>query len=142
MQFFFFEITTAALLLLRILVMLVFVWSGWRHAKDPEGSAKDIGFSSAFARLLGTVELLAGLGVGFGVLTRLSSLGLMIVMLGAMQRKIFAWKVGFWGEKPMGWHYDLIFFAINLLMFGSGGGQWTAARLFARLPALHWLLNV
>ena len=136
-------LTVAALLLLRFLVMLVFVWSGWGHAKDPEESGKDIGFSAAFARLLGVVELLAGLGVGFGVLARLSALGLMIIMLGAIHRKIFVWKISFWNEKPAGWHYDLIFFAINLLMFASGGGAWTLARAAARLiPPLRWLLNL
>src|SRR5437763_487225 len=76
-----------ALLFLRLLVMLVFVWSGWSHATKSEERAKDIGFSPAFTKLLGTVELLAGLGVGFGVLPHLSSAGLMIVMLGAMHRK-------------------------------------------------------
>src|SRR5438132_11102186 len=120
--FFFYLITNAGLLLLRLVTMLVFVWSGWAHAKNPEESGKDIGFSAGFARLLGTVEVLAGLGVGFGVLTRLSALGLMIIMLGAMHRKIFAWKSGLWGKNGMRWHYDLIFFAINLLLLGPGGG--------------------
>lgn len=119
--------------------MLVFVWGGWTHAKDPVASAKDIGFSPAFARLLGIVELLAGLGVGFGVLTRLSALGLMIVMLGAMHRKIFVWKSGFWGKSSQGWHYDLLFFAISLLILGTAGGPWTLTRLLVRASALRWL---
>lgn len=134
-------ITSIALLLLRLLVMIVFVWSGWGHAKDPVASGKDIGFSPPFARLLGIVELLAGLGVGFGVLTRLSALGLMIVMLGAMHRKIFVWKSGFWGKDSHGWHYDLIFFAINLLILGTAGGPWTLTRLLVRVSALRWLAN-
>ncbi len=138
----FFVITNLAALLLRLLVMIVFVWSGWGHAKDPVASGKDIGFPPAFARLLGIVEVLAGLGVGFGLLTRLSALGLMVVMLGAMHRKIFAWKIGFWGESPMGWHYDLIFFAINLLVFGSGGGLWTLSLMLGRVRALRWLVNL
>ncbi|MEK6375278.1 MAG: DoxX family protein [Acidobacteriota bacterium] len=132
-------ITSIALLLLRLLVMIVFVWSGWGHAKDPVASGKDIGFSPPFARLLGIVELLAGLGVGFGVLTRLSALGLMIVMLGAMHRKIFVWSTGFWGKDSHGWHYDLIFFAINLLILGTAGGPWTLTRLLVRVSALRWL---
>jgi putative oxidoreductase len=132
-------ITNIALLLLRFLVMLAFVWSGWGHAKDPVASGKDLGFSPTFARLLGIVELLAGLGVGFGVLTRLSALGLMITMLGAMHRKIFVWKTGFWGKSSQGWHYDLIFFAINLLILGTAGGSWTLTRLLVRVSALRWL---
>ena len=132
-------ITDIALLLLRFLVMIVFVWSGWGHAKDPVASGKDLGFSPASARLLGIVELLAGLGVGFGVLTRLSALGLMITMLGAMHRKIFVWKSGFWGKGSQGWHYDLIFFAINLLILGTAGGPWTLTRLLVRVTGWQWL---
>src|SRR5688572_25619925 len=122
-------LTEAALLLLRLLVMLVFVWSGWGHARDPVASGKDIGLRPALARLIGIVELLAGLGIGFGVLTRLSALGLMIVMLGAMHRKAFVWDSGFWGKGSQGWHYDLIFFATNLLIFATAGGKWTVASL-------------
>ena len=132
-------IANIALLLLRFLVMLVFVWNGWGHAKDPVASGKDIGFSPPFARLLGIVELLAGLGVGFGVLTRLSALGLMITMLGAIHRKAMVWATGFWGKSSQGWHYDLIFFAINLLVFGTAGGPWTLTRLLVRATGWQWL---
>src|SRR5437763_8602215 len=92
----------AGMILLRLLVMIVFVWSGWGHTKDPEESGKDLGLPSGLARLIGIVELLAGLGVGFGVLTRLSALGLMIVMLGAMYRKAFGCHRGFWGKGSQG----------------------------------------
>ena len=131
-----------AILFLRVLVMLVFVWSGWSHTTKSEERAKDIGFSPAFTRLLGIVELLAGLGVGFGVLPHLSSAGLMIVMLGAMHRKALVWKSGFWGKGSQGWHYDLIFFAINLLVFACAGGRWTVGRAVARLTGFRWLQNL
>ena len=122
--------------------MLVFVSSGWGHVTKGEARAKDIGFSAAFTKFLGIIELLAGLGVGFGVLPHLSSVGLMIVMLGAMHRKAFVWKTGFWGKGSQGWHYDLIFFAINLLVFAGGGGRWTAGRLVARFTGFRWLQNL
>src|SRR5437764_10446285 len=128
-----------ALLLLRVLTMLVFVSSGWGHASKSEERAKDIGFSPAFTKLLGVVELLAGLGVGFGVLPHLSAAGLMIVMLGAMHRKAFVWKSGFWGKGSQGWHYDLILFAINLLVFACAGGRWTVGRAVARVAGVRWL---
>ena len=131
-----------ALLFLRVLVMLVFVWSGWSHTTKSEERAKDIGFSSAFTKLLGTVELLAGLGVGFAVLPHLSSVGLMIIMLGAMYHKAFVWKSGFWGKGSQGWHYDLIFFAINLLVFASAGGRWTVGRAVMRVTGFRWLQNL
>jgi putative oxidoreductase len=58
------------------------------------------------------------------VLTQLSALGLIVIMLGAIQRKIFVWHTGFWGEKASGWHYDLIFVVMNLVILFTDGGRW------------------
>jgi len=68
-----------------------FVISGWSHAKDP-----------AFAMFLGVAELAGGLSVGFGVLTQLAAIGLILIMLGAIQKKIFVWQTGFLGRKGCG----------------------------------------
>lgn len=124
-----FSLGQIALLGLRALTGLVFVWGGFSHARDSEGSSKDLGLPKPFVLLLGIVELLAGLGVAGGLLTRLSAVGLMIVMLGAMHRKAFVWHSGFWGKNATGWHYDLLFFFICLLIFATNGGQWTIDRL-------------
>jgi putative oxidoreductase len=124
-----FALEQIALLALRALAGLVFVWSGFGHSRDPEESSKDLGMPKPLVLLVGIVELLAGLGIAGGLLTRLSALGLMVVMLGAMHRKAFVWHSGFWGKNAMGWHYDLLFFLIALLVFGSNGGQWTIDRL-------------
>src|ERR1700731_4837069 len=56
-----------------------------------------------------------GPGVMFGVLTQLAACGLILIMLGAIQKKIFVWHTGFWGEKGYGWHYDLMFVVMNLV---------------------------
>lgn len=124
-----YNVEQIALLGLRALTGLVFVWSGVAHARDPEGSSKDIGLPKPIVLLVGIVELLAGLGVAGGLLTRLSCIGLMIVMLGAMHRKAFVWHSGFWGKSSQGWHYDLIFFLICLLTFATNGGEWTIDRM-------------
>ena len=68
-------------------------------------------------------------GIAGGLLTRLSAVGLMIVMLGAMHRKAFVWHSGFWGKGSQGWHYDLLLFLIALLVFATNGGVWTIDRL-------------
>jgi putative oxidoreductase len=118
------QFSDAALLFMRLLVGLVFVASGWSHAKDPVTRGKSIGLSPGFARFLGLAELAGGLGVAFGVLTQLAALGLILIMLGAIQKKIFAWHTGFWGKHSDGWHYDLLFVAMNLVIATTGGGHY------------------
>jgi putative oxidoreductase len=73
--------------------------------------------------MLGFAELAASLGVAFGVLAQVAALGLIAVMAGAIQRKIFVWHIGFWGEKTYGWHYDLTYLVANLVILTTGGGR-------------------
>jgi hypothetical protein len=40
-------------------------------------------------------------------MTQLAALGLILIMLSAIYKKIFAWHTGFWGEKTYGWHLRL-----------------------------------
>ncbi|HLZ41621.1 MAG TPA: DoxX family protein [Candidatus Sulfotelmatobacter sp.] len=112
------------LLLLRLMVGLVFVTSGYSHVKDSTERAKSIGMSKGFTVFLGIAELAGGLGVAAGVLTQLAAFGLILIMLGAIQKKIFVWHTGFWGEKSSGWHYDLIFILMNLVIAFSDGGNY------------------
>lgn len=118
------QFSDAALLFVRLLVGLVFIASGWRHAKDPVTRGKRIGMSPGFVRFLGLAELTGGLGVAFGVLTQLAALGLILIMLGAIQKKIFVWKTDFWGKASDGWHYDLLFVAMCLVIATTGGGRY------------------
>jgi putative oxidoreductase len=118
------QFSDAALLLMRLLVGLVFVTSGWSHVKDPVTRGKSIGASPGFTRFLGTAELAGGLGVAFGVLPRLAALGLILIMLGAIQKKIFVWHTGFWGKHSDGWHYDLLFVSMCLVIATTGGGRY------------------
>jgi len=116
--------TDLGILLLRLMVALVFVTSGYSHLKDPEARAKSIGMSKGFTIFLGIAEVAGGLGVAAGVLTQLAALGLILIMLGAIQKKIFAWHTGFWGEKASGWHYDLMLVLMNLLIAFTNGGAY------------------
>jgi putative oxidoreductase len=112
-----------ALLLLRMMVSLVFITSGWNDLKNPEARAKDIGMSKGLTIFLGLAEVLGSLGVLFGVLTQLAALGLILIMLGAIQRKIFVWHTGFWGKSAYGWHYDLMLVVMNLVILATNGGR-------------------
>jgi len=116
--------TDLGILLLRLMVGLVFVTSGYSHLKDPAERAKSIGINKAFTIVLGIGEVSGGLGVAAGVLTQLAAIGLILIMLGAIGKKIFAWHTGFWGEKASGWHYDLIFILMNLVILFSDGGAY------------------
>ena len=117
------QFSDVALLFLRLLVAAVFFESGRRHASDPVGRAASIGLSPGTTRMLGWAEMAAALGVALGVLTQVAALGLMLVMLGAIQKKVFVWHIGFWGDKTYGWHYDLLFLVANLVILTTGGGR-------------------
>src|SRR5256885_16185963 len=95
--------TDIGILLLRLMVGVVFVSSGYSHLKDPEARSKSIGMSKAFTVFLGMAEVAGGLGVAVGVLTQIAAFGLILIMLGAIQKKMFVWHTGFWGEKSSGW---------------------------------------
>ena len=118
------RLTDLGLLLIRLMVGLVFVSSGYNHLKDPEARAKSIEMSKGFTIFLGIAEMAGGLGVAAGVLTQLAAIGLMLLMLGAIEKKIFSWHTGFWGEKTYGWHYDLMMIIMNLVILTTNGGRW------------------
>jgi putative oxidoreductase len=109
------------LLLLRLMVAVVFFTSGLNHLKDPVARSQSIGASPRFTVFLGTAELLGSTGVALGVLTQLAAIGLILIMLGAIQKKIFVWKTAFWGGH--GWHYDLMLLVMNLTIVLTGGGK-------------------
>ena len=113
-----------ALLLLRVMVGIVFITSGWNHVTKSEERSKSIGMSKGFTLVLGVGELAAGFGVTLGVFTQIAAMLLILVMLGAIHKKIFVWHTGFWGEKASGWHYDLMFVVMNLVILTTGGGRY------------------
>lgn len=117
-----------SLLLLRLMVGLVFVSSGYGHLKDPVARSKSIEMPKGFTVFLGIAEVAGGLGVTFGVLTAIAAFGLILIMLGAMYKKIFAWHTGFWGEKNSGWHYDLMLVLMNLVIAATRGGAYVLLR--------------
>ena len=109
---------------MRLMVAVVFATSGYSHLKDPTARAKSIGMSKSFTIFLGIAEVAGSLGVAFGVLTQFAALGLILLMLGAIQKKMFVWHTGFWGEKSSGWHYDLMIVLMNLVIACTDGGAY------------------
>jgi putative oxidoreductase len=118
------QFTDISLLLLRLMVGLVFISSGYKHLKDPAARSKDIGMSKGFTIFLGAAEFAGGLGVISGVFAQLAAIGLILLMLGAIQKKIFTWRIGFWGKSGTdGWSYDTMLVLMNLVIVTTGGGN-------------------
>src|SRR3989442_14376902 len=82
------QFADTSLLLLRLMVAGVFFDSGWNHLKHPVQRANSIGASTGFTIFLGTAEVLGSVGVALGILTQLATLGLSLIMLGAIQKKL------------------------------------------------------
>ena len=80
--------------------------------------------NKGFTLFLGAAGLAGGLGVAFGVLTQLAAMGLILLMMGAIQKKICVWHKGFWGKNASGWHYDLLFVVMNLVIIFTNGGRY------------------
>lgn len=121
-----------AFLLLRFMVGAVFLTSGWKHLRDPDGRSKEIEMSKGFTIFLGAAEFAGGLGVVLGVFTQLAAIGLILLMLGAIQKKIFVWHTGFWGKSGTnGWSYDTMLVLMNLVIVTTGGGHLVLMNLWS-----------
>jgi putative oxidoreductase len=128
-----------ALLLLRLMIGLIFFTSGWTHLTNAEARSRDIGSSKAFTLFLGAAECAGALGVAFGVLTQLAAIGLILLMLGAIQKKIATWRTGFWGKHGTdGWSYDLIMILMMLVILTTAGGNLALENLHPSIFSHCW----
>jgi len=118
--------TDLTLLLLRLMVAFIFATSGWNHLKDPVGRSKSIGMSKGFTIFLGLAEFAGGLGMAAGVLTQLAAIGFILIMFGAIQKKIFEWHITFWANN--GWNYEVTMIVMNLVIVTTAGGRYTLMR--------------
>ena len=114
-----------SLLLLRLMLALVFGASGFSHLKQPKERAASIGMSVPFTVFLGAAESAGAIGLAVGLMAPWAAMGLILLMLGAIQKKIAEWKTGFWGEKSMGWHYDVLMIVMNLVVVTMGPGRYS-----------------
>ena len=122
------QFTDAGLLFLRFMVGLVFADSGYRNLKDPAGRGASVGLGAGLTIFIGVAELAGGLAVIIGVWPQLASIGLIFIMLGALQKKIFVWKTGFWGKDGLGWNYELILISMLLVVLCTDGGRFVVLR--------------
>ena len=114
-----------SLFLLRLMVAAVFGTSGFGHLKSPRERAQSLGMSVGFTVFLGAAELAGAIALAAGFMAQWAAVGLILIMLGAISMKAFKWHTGFWGEKSMGWHYDLLMVAMNLVIVTMGPGKYS-----------------
>ncbi|HSM09258.1 MAG TPA: DoxX family protein [Gemmatimonadota bacterium] len=118
-------LTDLALLLLRLMIAAIFGTSGWSHMTKPRQRAESIGLSPGFTLVLGVLEVLGAASIALGVYAQLGAIVLIGVMLGAIQKKIFVWKTGFWGDEGQGWYYDTLYLVCCLVIVTTAGGALT-----------------
>ena len=61
-----YRFTDLGLLLLRLMIGVVFLSSGWSHVKAPAERGQSIGMSKVFTLFLGLAEIAGSLGIVFG----------------------------------------------------------------------------
>jgi len=116
-------LTDYGLVFLRAMAGAVYIDSGYNDLKDPQARSKSIGVPKGFAIFLGAAEIAGGAAIVVGVFQQLAAIGLILIMLGAIQKKIFIWKTGFWGKDGLGWSYDLTFISMLLVILFTDGGR-------------------
>ena len=101
------------LLVLRLAVGVIFLYHGPRKLNGAMGG---------FMLFIGICETCGALAVIAGFLTQLAALGLSIVMLGAIYKKINEWHVPFSALDKTGWELDLMILSgcIALILLGAG----------------------
>jgi putative oxidoreductase len=118
------QFTDWALLFLRLMAGLIFADSGYEDLKDPEARSKSIETPKPFTIFLGVAEVAGGIAVIVGVFQQLAAIGLILIMLGALQKKLFVWKTGFWGKDGgLGVYYELTLISMLLVILVTDGGR-------------------
>jgi putative oxidoreductase len=116
-------LTDPGLLFLRVMAGAIFMDSGYNDIKDPDARSKSLGLPKNVTLFIAVAELAGGAGIFFGVLQQLAAIGLILIMLGAIQKKIKVWKTGFWGKDGLGWNYDLTLVSMLFVILATNGGN-------------------
>ena len=111
------------LLFMRVMAGAIFIDSGYEDLKAPDKRSKSVGLPKSVTVFLALAELAGGAAVAAGFLQQLAAVGLILIMFGAIQKKIFAWKIGFWGNDSPGWYYELTLVSMLLVILFTDGGR-------------------
>lgn len=113
------------LYILRLTVGIIFVYHAVPKLKNAKGMASMMGMAKAtpMVMMLGSAELLSGIGLVLGIYTQLAALFLGIVMIGAIVMKTTKWNAPFSAMDKTGWEFDLVLLAANVAILLTGGGS-------------------
>lgn len=111
------------LLALRIVIAVIFFSSGRSHLEDPIKRGESIDLSPDMTRIIGILEIIAAISIAFGIVPQVGATIILIIMIGAIKKKIVDWNVGFYSQKGFGWHYDIIFLVAALMILVTNGGK-------------------
>ena len=122
------QFTDVGLLFLRVMAGAIYADSGYNDLKDPDARSRSLGLPKSFTLFLAVAEIAGGAGLILGVLQQFAAIGLILIMLGAMQKTIAVWKTGFWGKDGFGWSYDLTLTSMLLVILFTDGGAFVLVR--------------
>jgi putative oxidoreductase len=110
------NIKNTILLIIRILVGGIIAYAGYKKLLDMEQTVVSMramtGLSAATIWLVALGEFMSGLGIIFGIWTRLAALGVLVIMLGA----VYFTR----GENTP----SILLLIGSILLIITGGGKW------------------
>lgn len=116
------QFSDISFLILRLVVAVIFVYHAAPKLKNAGAMAQGMGMPTGAVFALGFVEFLSSLGMILGIYIQIAALLLTIVMIGAIGMKTMKWGVPFAAMDKIGWEFDLILLAANILILVNGGG--------------------
>ena len=124
------EINQWGIVVLRLGIGVVFLLHGYskRKFRTMQPSEQLPSRMLSILRFLSVAEPLGGVALVAGFLTWWASLGLAIIMGGAIRLKALKMHKKF--TDPDGWGYDFILLVASIVLMLIGSGPWTVEQLF------------
>jgi len=115
-----------SLLVLRIVTAAMFYVAAYYKFPYWSGNPGGIsGFLLFTTRILSVAEPLGATAVLIGFLTRLASVGLIIILIGAIYVTQFVYGMGFVTPTSPGWNFPLAVLAGCAILTAFGAGKWS-----------------
>ena len=126
-----------ALLLLRLVAGLAFIFHGWGKIQNPFGWMGPDGFAPApFQALAALSEFAGGIAWMFGLLTRLSAVGMACTMVVAVGMHAIMRGDPFVSVGGSSYELGAVYFCVSILLLAAGPGRFSLdGKLFGPPPS-------